>query len=903
MISSYICRACRQKINQIRLEKALQWLPKRNKATFISLSSDPQNPKNRKSSKHISNVGHDAGKKRQGNPREGSERKKRPFQSRTADARHDELESMFEEILTEPSTSRLKHSKSSKSLDLYKHAETLKNMVADQKCSPEIAWRFFLEHFGPDAWKNGSITKASSPSHLYARRTGTTDYKRECIGRALLMKIADWSSQSHSSSTTYPTFTEVSRVYLQLGILHGSEWSKMMISLIGNILKCKESLPDPAYNARLLLDLVGSWNIVFRQIGKPFNDHPPNSGVAFDWSNAPVIRQWHLVGAFQKRGPKGAFEFLIPTLQAHQTVDISLISVATFALLTEPSITGEPVVENAMPLTSSLAQIISLPTFEMDKLRVSSYDGSALLLDYIHSHWLAIKTRSSEIHNTSASLSPFSKLVSSPTKDTSLLYKKMKFAVSGQDSNQLDKLFAEVMTYPIYTEPTAQGGRPKPQPAGTLSAKTCNYFIEAYMTLRRPNSAISVWNFMVKNGFQPDSSTWNHMLLGCRQARDPQALEDIWGRMLALRIQPDVVLWTTRIGGLIDCNKYEQGLRALDEMGRTWLTAARQEHANKRSKAKEVQRGSQQNSRGLEQEPSKIDLASLRNVGDVEGVVKPTTATINAAIHGLLRSHQNDIAYQVLSWASKYGIPPDLTTYNTLLRSLVRSGQKGQAAKLLQQMADNDINADVVTFTTILEEAFRDSDNQTPEELQKIIFGVFSAMESCGIEANAHTYSRIIYQLLLNDKADLSPVNAVLARMSQQGLSPTPHIYTMLLEYYFSRDPPDRDAVRHLVERAQSEIGSTDLVFWDRVIQGYALVGDTASAMRIMGRLEGKRIGWVTLQNVITTLVSKDEWDVAKTLVRNMILDTGGPLADDIAGQDGQHGFWRLAAQLKLIEA
>jgi len=284
--------------------------------------------------------------------------------------------------------------------------------------------------------------------------------------------------------------------------------------------------------------------------------------------------------------------------------------------------------------------------------------------------------------------------------------------------------------------------------------------------------------------------------------------------------------------------------------------------------------------------------------------VKPTIATINAAVAGLLRRRKPEAAHRILTWAGKFGIHPDNTTYNTLLQPLIRDGRSKEAMALLQQMQHDGIQADVVTFTTILEETFRFSEDHTVEEQQDIIANVFSQMEAAGIRANLHTYGKIIYQLLLNNKTDLTAVNAVMERMSRQGLHPGPHIYTMLVEYYFSRQPPDLDAVRVLIERSKLGDGNNDHIFWDRVIQGYAVLGDTTTAVRILGKVSrpGMRIGWITLQHVLTALAQNQEWEIARALVRNAKLDSGGPLADNIKGKEGEHGFWRLATQLELLD-
>ena len=211
---------------------------------------------------------------------------------------------------------------------------------------------------------------------------------------------------------------------------------------------------------------------------------------------------------------------------------------------------------------------------------------------------------------------------------------------------------------------------------GTFTAELANLFILIYMTFRQPNPAINVWNHMLRSGIQPTLQTWNAMLSGCKDSRDWKTLEVVWKRMLASGAQPDVICWTTRISGLIEAYQFDSGIRALDEMGRIWLAAAKVQHP-------------------------KMKLEQLQLLPEVDGAAKPTIETINGAVAGLLRKHKSEAAHHVLAWGGKFGITPDINTYNALLRPLIRSGHTKQATALLQQMQKAGIQADVATFTTI----------------------------------------------------------------------------------------------------------------------------------------------------------------------------------------------------------
>jgi pentatricopeptide repeat protein len=746
-------------------------------------------------------------------------------------------------------------------------------MLADDSRHAVDCWQFFLEHFGPDAWRKGSIDRKSSPSYLYIRDGSYS-------GRALLKRIIR-AKDDDPFSTTLPAFTEVTTVYAQLGILHGPDWADMMFSLIERILKYRESpSKDDKLEDMLISDLVGSWNVVFRQLGK--NQHPVE-GPPFDWSHVPPISSKNAIQAYRKRGIQGCFALLTPSFSFHHIKDIPVIAVATFTLLTQGHISEKKVVQEAATLVSSLGQVISVLSTESRPTAETRELAAETVEEFVKTAWSETKELAARMDVPPATKTPSSTPSHMSTRMSStFIHRRLQDAFVRRDGHEVDRLWGDMLKLPVKqestTDPEFQTSK-NPQ-RGFLSVGICNYFILTYMALRQPSRAIDVWNYMVKSGLVPNLATWDSMMTGCKTSRDAKALENVWAKMLALRVQPDVVCWTTRISGLIECNQFDKAMRALDEMGRLWLAAARSKHGN-------------------------LKVEELQHVDDVEGAIKPTTSTINAAISGLLKKHKVDAAHRILAWAGKFAIRPDIITYNTLLRSVIRNGQTQEAMALLQQMQDDGLEADVATFTTILDETFRYFDENTPEEQKEIIATIFSEMESAGVKANLHTYGKIIYHLLEREPTDLTAVNAVVERMARQGLQPSPYISTMLVEYYFSRQPPDLDAVRVLIERSRMEPASVDNIFWDRVIEGYSRVGDTTSAVRILGKVNSgsSRISWTTLQKLLSSLVQNEEWDVARTLVRNAKIDSGGPLPEHVHGKKDQHRFWRLVAELELLDA
>ncbi|KAF4632390.1 hypothetical protein G7Y89_g5738 [Cudoniella acicularis] len=565
-----------------------------------------------------------------------------------------------------------------------------------------------------------------------------------------------------------------------------------------------------------------------------------------------------------------AFGLLTPGFRSGHIDNVPITAIATLVLLTKDTICGE-VVSGAAPFIHALRNVVAVCDSDISKIAATRSLGTGPVPDYVTREWPSIKELVAETPTTLPEKSS-SSLEASHKYVRLSIFKRLQDALGKRDASQVDRLWADAEQLQVSHDENDENGNPSASGQSKryngLTPVLCNQFILVYMALRKPNRAVDVWNHMVAKSLNPTAATWNAMLGGCKASKDVNALETVWDKMQASSIKPDTGCWTTRISGLVDCGHIDAALSALEDMGKRWLREKTEGYKSARA-----------------------------------GAAEPTIATINAVVAGLLRKQKPDAAYRVLAWADKLGISPDVITFNTLLRPLIREGRSKQASTLLQQMQKSGVEADVATFTTIIDETLSSADKKTPEQQIKVISGVLSKMEKSGVQANMHTYGKLIYQLLRTSPGDLTAVNAILERMFEKGLQPSTHIYTMLLEHYFSQSPPDLGAVRGLIERTRLQHGSTDHVFWDRVIEGYARAGETALAMQVLGRLNNKKnmAGWITLRTLLGALVENEEWDAARTLVSNTVADRGGPISQVERGREGQHLFWELAEQLGII--
>ncbi|KAN0115101.1 hypothetical protein V8E51_004645 [Hyaloscypha variabilis] len=855
MNPSHICLACRRRLGVFCPPRPVQWRPR---ATFISLSNNKRGANHEQAAKELLNLDKEAPERNSTQGMSnllGSSRVPRRYQSNRP---ADDLETLFENSLQAPIASEDVPSQFPTSLEPYKNAEKLKEMLSGS--APLLdAWHFFVEHFGPDAEKRAYT---SMPSYLNSTA-------QELLKRIIRARKGDPLSEK------YPSFTEVSKIYLRLTILSGRDWSDMMFTLLESILRTDQS-PSAATEERLIADMLGAWNVVCRQPGN--YHHFPAVGSDLNWSYVPRISPGDVNQMYRKRGPQAAFGILTPPLKLRHLQTIPIVALATFVVLTQNA-TAKPYLASASPFTSLLTQIINTPGLALNGV-FGRFDSPSIVADSIRSNWVIIKEQAAQM--SEAPLPKPERPVENEQSGQDDLYrvsfinKRLQNALKRGNVREVNELWSDVEQWPVKELESPQ---PYSLKRGTLTEELCNLFILIYMSLRQPSYAIHVWNHLLKSGIQPTLQTWDNMLSGCKASRDWKALEAVWQRMLASGAQPDAVCWTTRISGLIDGYQVNLGIRALDEMGRIWLAAAKRQHP-------------------------KMKLEQLQLLPEVDGAVKPTIGTINAAVAGLFSRKSPDAAHRVLAWGGKFGITPDVITYNTLLRPLIRNGQVKQASVLLKQMQNAGIQADVATFTTILDETFRYSEHHTPEEQKDIVDSVFSEMEAAGVEPNLHTYATIIYQLLQSSHGNMTSVKAVMERMAAQGLQPSPQIYTMMIGHYFQQTPANLDAVRSLIESASMVEGSTDHKFWDRVVEGYAQEGETAHALKILADVHraNQKVGFLAMRMLLFALAQNQEWDSARNLVRNVFLLNGGPRPEGAHLRIGEHLFWQLASQLQLTD-
>ncbi|TKA26697.1 hypothetical protein B0A50_04805 [Salinomyces thailandicus] len=422
------------------------------------------------------------------------------------------------------------------------------------------------------------------------------------------------------------------------------------------------------------------------------------------------------------------------------------------------------------------------------------------------------------------------------------------------------------------------------------------------MSLQRPQAAIEVWNHFITSERTPTAKTYTVMMRGAQHVRDVNAMEIFWHKMRTAGVQPDANAWSTRIFGLIRGNKVDAGVQALGLMGQEWIAAARA----KRSGGGGVDGTGKRRTAASDMPAGE---AAQMFSGDVDGVARPTQAVMNSAISALA-SRNDKLIPRILQWGRNFNLEPDQTTYNVLLNLSMRHGEDEEAMNILKRMNERGVPVDSQTWTIILTALFHDPTllNAPPQAQETKVLSFLTSLESAssatGIDQKGYA---LIIDRLLKLCQNAPAASAVLAHMLARGITPTTHIYTILLTYYFSLQPvpdfPALDALWSRIRAAHSpNPAPLDHVFYDRAIEGYAAshhhLNSTAPMRHFYHLLvdSGRRPSWRALEFMARAFAERGENDFLLEIAeraREWVIDDNGEI---LVGPRawGQRGFWEF---------
>ncbi|KAK4123613.1 hypothetical protein N657DRAFT_645201 [Parathielavia appendiculata] len=739
------------------------------------------------------------------------------------------------------------------SIELVKDVARIQTIMERDGATLAEAYAYFEENVYPQIIKNGA---------------GVPQIVKNQIATVLLDRLALLKPRDFESSRL-PSVTRITEVMIELDVLRPSAWATLVIELIQHIYRQKtvpgayDSVKDyetaMALRDALLHDLLGAWRVFCAQRVSSNNNfsRSPQTNQLKTKSSRPGAepqQQNTLQNAFGAMFP----QYLVPSL-----LRPTFAAFATYKLLTDPLNRSRSTEGEAVPFLQMMKGLIPQARPPSRKDFEPIFNTFPDLPRFV---WP--KKQVKDVSNSVLNAASVFGDKSDPKRVS--VHRQLGDAINRRNLSMVNQAWLEFWGDAVTPDDARISELAK-------RSEMFDYFIMAYTMMRRPQQAIEVWTSMERVGIKATIKTWNSMLQGCAKANNAQGIKTVWDKLTKSGMKLDIAIWTARIHGLFLCGEASAGIRALDEMVKVW--AAREN-------------------------PQYAALA-----------VQPTVEPVNAALAGLLRLKRSGDAMKVLAWASKQGINPDIYTFNTLLRPLVRRGDMEAIDEIFATMQSINIRADVATFTVLLEGTLNHIGDLPPTQQVAIVERILDAMQSSGIEINMQTYAKILHLLLREGDRAGEPVKAVLAHIWCRGLDLTSHIYTMLAEHYFSRDPPDTVAVTALIEnRRLHENKAIDRVFWERMIKGYCQAGETRRALEIFDRVfvPGTMITFGTLYELLRPLVVAGDAEAAVRVVE-AARKIGRADDDAVPKWRGSHGdvgegkrywkhrFWHLAYEHGLM--
>jgi pentatricopeptide repeat protein len=198
------------------------------------------------------------------------------------------------------------------------------------------------------------------------------------------------------------------------------------------------------------------------------------------------------------------------------------------------------------------------------------------------------------------------------------------------------------------------------------------------------------------------------------------------------------------------------------------------------------------------------------------------------------------------------------------------------------------------------------------EEQEESVVSLLGLIDSANLGKDAITYSTLIDGLLKVHKNVLG-ANLVFDAMVKREVKIRPHVWTSFLTYFFQeandgRGSPNFAAIEALWNRIQSTDGIIDVIFYDRMIEGYARYGEVDQALHFLTRMakEARKPGWPCITAVVSALLDKGLVDKASEIVHDVEHSEGyfphGIGLDHKKANPDRNMFWQVVVQAGLRE-
>ncbi|KAJ6441655.1 glutathione S-transferase [Purpureocillium lavendulum] len=680
-----------------------------------------------------------------------------------------------------------------------------------------------LRLFRADIWPHVRELRGQMPRHLYM---ATTQF---------LARACDAAAQEGHTAGGGGTALNLSAMCARIGKWDLDVRNELVLSLCHSLIHRKHS---SAERAAILEELVDLWKHISQLRRKSQGHNAPLQFVL----PTPVEAFGDAAGQQQQPPPQPQRSSnMNPTTKALSSIFIQFRleqarelvpgMLATVAVLSDPRLARQGNQVKAAPLLNLISQAFQRqgnpdqPYIEevfRNKIRFPSSKLDELEA-YVLKQWLQAKTM------LSTAAAPWRQALegskgSSSSSGLATFHRQLRAAYRARNTGAVVSIWQDLKARLAQKPDLARQMRDDPE--------FLDFWVFVWCAVRRPAKLQETLDLMRETGVQPTVKTYTAMMHGWKMCKDGGKIAALWDKLVESGMRLDAIIWTERISGLIESGRPQAGIQALAEMMALWKQA-------------------------LAKKGGDSDAAAATMA------IRPNIEVVNAAFKGLVRLDLK-AANEVLAWAGREGIEPNIRTYNILLRESFRGNASpdDDVQSLLRAMKRQGIEPDAATFTIILEEVLGVMDNTSAAEQVHAVQQVFADIEAAGLRANLETYGKMLYAVasLANGGAD-EAIAAVQEHMRAAGFSATPHMVTILIERAIARDASSSSsspsssspsssssssssratgsqAVQALLrEHNLTHVGQGDQTLWERVMSAHAAAGDTQSAMRVFGDL------------------------------------------------------------------
>lgn len=568
---------------------------------------------------------------------------------------------------------------------------------------------------------------------------------------------------------------------------------------------------------------------------------------------------------------------------------VRIAAIASYALFTDESRCTDNVRLHARDFISPVSTILRHGILDEEYLKATIFP-SPLLLDYVVARWpvilgsfgnqrnlVADNQKSNVIGKNAPTIQ--SRPLSDGLMKINTIHRNLSQAVEAKDPDRVIKLWKQLKKYirPLKEMPGL----------GQSVIQLLDHFVYAFIYLRSADLATEAWMTIEALGQKPTVRTWTAMLTGSRKMRNAQVVENIWQGMLAAQVVPDSHAWSARITCLAAADKYKDALSALDEMVLLW----EERNSNPGTTDKKIP------------------------------PVKPTIVHVNSILAQLAKNSMEEECHNLLQWAETKGLKPDTTTFNILIKMASKTRDPAAVRDAFRRLAKAGCEPDDSTMTLLIDALMPEGSDLSPDSQTVHVRSIIWDIEESGFNLNQEHYGKIIYHLLQRGPKTQEAVKEVLDHMhKKRGRDMSPHICSMLVNYYFSLDPPATEQIWDILQERQLGINHdnqalrVDRVLWENALVGFARLGRMPDMLHIWKALEsswgGARTGppvtMAPAHDFLVALIQQQKLDVAQNLVRmmeNWAVWKTGTEEPHLAKRLWQHRFWALSRRYGFINS